>query len=233
MARKTTPTISQSSIRLLTKKDISFKIVPSNSVYFNHYPYKIVFSIPFEGGKSQTQQLRYFQLDLIGFIEDVLTGPTRQYMASESPRLFIRNYNDLKATLTLYKDYIAEVHGPVSQKHLDLLYSSNFKCQAKDKLWYNRYDCKIDFWLPVKFGSNYNHKLMPQYTVYDENNSETTSLLTYIKENLTIHAPRTWQSRYSTTVYCEFDKFLDIYPFIKISYPNHRLDIIKAVLNIK
>jgi hypothetical protein len=231
MVWKTIPTISQSSISLLTEKEISFKIVPSNSIYFKRYPYKVVFNIPVEKDKSWKVQLRYFKLDLTGFTEDVLTGPTRHYMTSEQPSFFIQNYNDLKATLILYKDCVSEVHGPVSQEHLDLLYSSNFKCQSKNKLWYNRYDCKVEIWLPFKYRTNYTNKLNTQYTVLDDQSTETAELLDYIRDNLNVHEPRSWVSRFSTTVYCNFDEFLQVYPFLKLSYTTHRLDITKAVLN--
>lgn len=230
MVWKTTPTISQSSIKLLTKKAIPFRLVPSNSVYFRRYPYKVVFDIHAQDDKPWLLQLMTFKSDLTVFAEDILKSPTRQYMACQNPSMFIQDYTDLKTTLVVYKDYITEVHGPTTKDHLDLLYSSNFKCQGKDKLWYNLYDCKIELWLPFKYRPySFKHHSTPD----EDDNTETRDLLNFMKENLNIHIPRSWAGKYSTTVYCKFDEFLGIYPFVKMSYPNHRIDITKAVLNTK
>lgn len=224
MVWKTIPTISQSSIKLLTKRALPYKLVPSNSVYFRRYPYKVVFEIPVDPNVSWSKQLKTFKLDLTGFTEDMLNFPTRQYMASQQPSLFIQDYDDLTLTLAVYNNYVAEVRGPTSKDHLDLLFSSNFKCEGKNKLWYNMYDCKIEIWLPFKFRS-YNYvKPDPADT------NDGHELVSYIQDNIDIHVPRSWASRYSTTIYCKFDEFLAIYPFVKMSYPNHRIDITKAVV---
>jgi hypothetical protein len=227
MVWKTSPTISQSSVKLLTKKAIPFRLVPSNSVYFRRYPYKVVFDIHAQNDKPWLLQLMTFKSDLTVFIEDILKKPTRQYMSCQNPSMFIQDYTDLKTTLAVYKDYITEIHGPTSQEHLDLLYSSNFKCQSKDKLWYNLYDCKVELWLPFKYRP-YSNQSVP-----DEETTETHNLINYMKDNLNLHVPKSWAGQHSTTVYCRFNEFLEIYPFIKLSYPKHRIDITQAVLNSK
>lgn len=221
MVWKTSPIISQSSVKLLTKKIGPYKLSPSNSIYYGRYPYKVTFDIPMETSQPWILQIRDFKMDLAGFAEDMLKHSTRQHTASQQPSMFIQDYNDLKVTLLIYGDIISEVYGPTSKDHLDLLYSRNFKCEGKQKLWYNMYDCKVEVWLPFKYRQQGNQI---------QNIDQDDNLISYIQDSINVHVPRTWESRYSTTVYCLFSEFVEIFPFIKMSYPNYRIDITKAVL---
>lgn len=228
MTRKTTPIISQSSVKLLSKKAISHKILPSNSVYFRRYPYKVVFNLEFDSKLNWLDQIRNFELDLTIFADDMLTGPVRKYMVTQSPSLFLSNYKDLKTTLAVYGSLISQVAGPISKEHLDLLYSPNFLCESKQKLWYNMYDCKVETWIPLKYRST---ALGPYpYSHTTEDFSSLNDLVLYLKENINVHMPRKWATRYSTTVYCNFDELINILPFVKMAYPENRLYITKAVV---
>ena len=230
MTRKTTPIISQSSVKLLSKKAISHKILPSNSVYFRRYPYKVVFNLEFDTKIPWINQIRNFELDLVLFADDMLTGPVRKYMVTQSPSLFLSNYKDLKTTLAVYGSVISHVAGPVSKEHLELLYSPNFMCEAKQKLWYNMYDCKIETWIPLK----YRHSVfgsINQTDADDEAHKSLRDLVSYFRENINIHIPRNWASpRYSTTMYCNFEELVSILPFVKMAYPDNRLYITKAMV---
>ena len=229
MTRKKTPIISQSSVKLLSKKAISHKILPSNSVYFRRYPYKVVFNLEFDVKTPWLKQIRNFNFDLTAFTEDLLTGPTRKYMVTQSPSLCLSNYKDLKTTLAVYGSVISHVCGPISNEHLDLLFSPNFMCEAKQKLWYNMYDCKVETWLPLQYTPN----SLGYVTTSQINEGVGTlnDLVSYLKENINVHIPRAWaRSRYCTTVYCNFEEMLDILPFIKMAYPENRLYITKAMV---
>jgi len=229
MTRKTTPTISQSSIKLLSKKAISHKILPSNSVYYRKYPYKVVFNLEFDSKRKWYEQMREFELDLLGFADDVLTGPIRKYMLSQTPGLFLSNYKDLNATLAVYDSVISHVCGPISNEHLNLLFSPNFMCEAKQRLWYNMYDCKVETWVPLKYRPN---SLGYVNTAQIEEDSGTLNdLVSYLKENINVHVPRYWTTpRYCTTVYCNFEDLLNILPFVKMAYPQNKLYITKAMV---
>lgn len=228
MTRKTTPIISQSSVKLLSKKAISHKILPSNSVYFRRYPYKVVFNLDFDPKLKWLDQIRKFELDLSVFADDMLTGPVRKYMVAQSPSLFLSSYKDLKTILAVYGSLISHVAGPISKEHLDLLYSPNFLCEAKQKLWYNVYDCKIETWIPFKF-RNLSSGFRP-YSISDDDVSSLNDLVLYLNENINIHMPRKWAGKYSTTVYCNFDELIDILPFLKMAYPENRMYITKAMV---
>lgn len=232
MAWKTIPIISQSSVKIISKKAIACDVLPSNSIYFNRYPYKVVFNLTFDQDKPWFDQIKLFECDLNDFISDILTAPVRKYMVTQSPSLFLQSYSDLKKTLAVYGEYISQVHGPTSKDHLELLYSKSFKCQSKDKLWYNMYDCKVEVWLPLRYRS-----IISRFTsnnigvVQDDEEAQTSaSLINYVKENINAHVPRHYLSRYTTTIYCKFDEFLEIYPFVKLSYPTYRIDITKAIV---
>jgi hypothetical protein len=224
MTRKSTPTVSQSSVRLLSKKAFTHDIFPSNSIYFRRYPYKVVFSLDFDPKLRWMDQIRNFDLDLKVFVDDMLTAPIRKHMVSQTPSLFLSNYKDLKTTLAVYGSAISHVCGPISKEHLDLLYSPNFMCEAKEKLWYNIYDCKIETWIPLQYRRG-------GYQYSQEDDQLLNGLVTYLKENINVHSPRNSRSaRFCTTLYCNFDELVNILPFVKMAYPENKLFITKAMV---
>lgn len=226
MTKSKPPIISQSEVKILKKEALGITPVPSNSVYFRRYPYKVVFNLKFDTANSYQDQLG-FRLDLSSFTEDILTYPTRQHMFIQRPCLFINDYDDLLLTLSVYKDYIHQVSGPISAEHLDLLFSKSYKCQSKDSLWYNTYDCKLNTWLPIRWSN----AAYGSTNSFENSKAEMRSLINYIKDNIDIHVPKYWTNRFSTTLYCGFSELVEILPFLKLSYPNHKLIITKAILN--
>ena len=222
MIRKTKPIISQSNVELLSKKEISSRIFPSNSVYFRRYPYRIVFKLELGSEQPLRQQQKNFELDIVGFIEDMLTEPVRKHMVSRTPSLFISSYADVLTTLAAYGDAVAYVCGPVSNEHLDLLFSPNLLCEAKTKLWYNKYDCKIESWLPLNIRLNFINS-------YDAIPAD--EVVVYLKENIDIHITKHRYRSFCTTMYCSFNEFVNILPFVKMFYPENKMTITKAVLN--
>lgn len=237
MIKKKIPIISQSEVKILKKKAVGITPLPSNSIYFNRYPYKVVFDLKLDATKSYREQIFSFKLDLTSFTEDVLKKPSRQLISTENPSLFLNDYKDLLLTLSVYKDSIQNVHGPVSTEHLDLLFSGNYKCQAKDRLWYGMYDCKIETWLPVRYRRSFSLTNLGFPGIAgakqqdDEDDIEIRSLIEYIKDNINAHTPKHGTGRFTTTIYCRFEEFVDILPFLKLSYPKHMLVITKAILN--
>lgn len=231
MIKKKVPIISQSEVKILKKKAVGFTPLPSNSIYFNRYPYKVVFNLNLDPTKQYREQLLNFKFDLTNFIEEVLEHPTRQLISTETPSLFIRDYKDLQLTLSVYKDQIQQVCGPISSEHLDLLFSRNYNCQAKDRLWYGIYDCKIETWLPIKYRRSITYGRFASIVDDEEDAIEIKSLIHYIKDNINAHIPKHWTGRFTTTIYCRFDEFIEILPFLKLSYPKHTLMITKAILN--
>ena len=130
----------------------------------------------------------------------------------------------MKTTLAVYGSLISHLAGPVSKEHLDLLYSPNFMCEAKKKLWYNMYDCKIETWVPLQYRTG-------GYQYSQEDNQVLNELVTYLAENINIHSPRnTYSARYCTTLYCDFDELVNILPFVKMAYPGNKLFITKAMV---
>ena len=230
MIKKKTPTISQSEVKVLKKKAVGFDLLPSNSIYFGRYPYKIVFNLKFDPNKKYGEQILNFKFDLTNFTEEVLKHPTRQLISTEKPSLFIQDYKDLILTLAVYKDSIHQVCGPISKEHLELLFSNNYRCQGKDRLWYGIYDCKIETWLPFKYRRSF--PAMGTFRHHSEEDAEEiNSLIVFIKENLNAHIPKHWTARFTTTIYCKFDEFVNILPFLKLSYPKHTMMITRAILN--
>jgi hypothetical protein len=183
-----------------------------------------MFNLEFDPNLNWTDQIRNFQADLDVFADDMLTAPIRKHMISQSPSLFLSNYKDLKTTLAVYSSLISHVVGPISKEHLDLLYSPNFMCEAKQKLWYNMYDCKIETWIPLQYRRG-------GYKYSQEDDQLLNSLVMYLKDNINVHTPRKWHSaRSTTTLYCNFNELVNILPFVKMAYPEHKLLITKAMV---
>jgi hypothetical protein len=162
-----------------------------------------------------------FRFDLDGFVADMLEAPTRKYLFSQTPSLFISSYTDLLVTLGIYGSIISHVCGPISSEHKDLLFSPNFRCEGKKKLWYNMYDCKIETWVPFKYRSQ----------VSTDSDSTLQSFTSFLKEQINVHEPRSWAGpKYSTTFYCNFTDFVGILPFVKMAHPEAILNITKAMV---
>ncbi len=231
--KKTVPTISQSEVKILKKKAVGIDLLPSNSIYFGRYPYKVVFNLDFDANKNYREQILNFKFELTDFTEDVLTHPTRQLISTERPSLFIKDYKDLLLTLAAYKNTLHQVHGPISKEHLELLFSSNYKCQGKDRLWYGIYDCKIETWLPIKYRKSFAIGSFNRINSHEneEDAAEIRSFIEFIKENINTHIPKHWTGRFTTTIYCKFDEFINILPFLRLSYPKHTMLITRAILN--
>jgi len=219
MIRKTIPIISQSSVELLDAAKISHNIAASNSIYFTRYPYKVVFNPVFDSNKPWEYQITDFSMDLTGFAEDMLTDPTRKYLVSQDPIMYLSSYSDLLTTLAVYGNIISRVYGPVSTEHLDLLFSPNFCCEAKKKLWYNMYDCKVESWTPIRSRIN-------------GNDTSSVGLDSFLKEQINMYMPmKNWLfNQYNFTAYCNFDEFVAVLPFAKMAYPDNILNITKAVV---
>jgi hypothetical protein len=158
----------------------------------------------------------------MGFIGEMLSGPVRKHISSQTPSLFVTSYADVLATLAAYGDAVSYVCGPVSDEHLDLLFSPNLLCESKSKLWYNKYDCKIESWLPLKIRLN----LLNNYDPIPPD-----EVVVYLKENIDVHIIKPRYRSYCTIMYCSFDEFVNILPFVKMVYPENRLIITKAILN--
>lgn len=129
------------------KKD--FFVKPSNTIYYGRYPYKVTLDNEIvETDIPQNTSIRHFNLELMHEFRDFAGDFNGAFKTSfrNNRRIYITDFEDFSKTLAMYGDLIGEIHGPVSQEHLDLLYSEDLHLDVRSKIWYGLYDFKMEVW---------------------------------------------------------------------------------------
>jgi len=118
-----------------------FPVTPSDRFYYNEYTYKVNFT-----GNSVCRDIKqHAKLD-----ELLYTSFWFQSTYTNKNRVvYIRDLSMLDDVLDQFPNLVEKVFGPVDKAHLDHLENPwkddlEFNFVYKDKLWYNKYDIKID-----------------------------------------------------------------------------------------
>ena len=126
-----------------------YVVRPSASIYYGKFPYKIVFnnrlineSIPNNAGIDS------FDHDLEFEFRDFASNFNNFYrmMFNSSRRIYFSDYNDLTSTLAMYGDWVEQVQGPISDNHIDLLYTDGLDLVVKTTPFYKKYDYKLEIY---------------------------------------------------------------------------------------
>lgn len=118
-----------------------FPVTPSDRFYYNEYAYKINFT-----GNSICRDIKqHAKLD-----ELLYTSFWFQSTYTNKNRVvYIRDISMLDDILNQFPNLVEKVFGPVDEAHLEHIKNPwkddlEFNFVYKDKLWYNKYDIKID-----------------------------------------------------------------------------------------
>lgn len=122
---------------------------PSASIYYGKYPYKIVFdnrlvneSIP------DNRDVNRFDHDLHFEFRDFASNFNNFYrlMFNSSRRVYLADYDDLLSTLGMYGDWVEQIQGPISDNHIDLLYTDGLNLVVKAAPFFKKYDYKLEIY---------------------------------------------------------------------------------------
>lgn len=209
-------------IELLDKTATTFPVEPSATVYFGAYPYRLSLNSNFPTTKRGNYK-KPKRADIVALHMEIKTAlnqlATDRYRFKldlgylhGSSHVYFKNITDLHTVAAAFSHRVRSLSGPLSVDHLELLQNRTVTCVLKNRLWHQQYDCKVSCWV------HYLHR--NQYNV-DE-------LVEYVADNIDVYDKRPYSSY--RTFYCDFEQFINLLPFVKLSFSQHRLTIEKCVL---
>jgi len=212
-------------IEILDKAQWNHLLEPSPAIYFGKFPYKVSIESNFPKSKRGHYKKPKFSDIAALSVEinsalDNIEGDHRVRLdkgyAHGSSHVYLSSVADTKLVAAAFNERVRSVSGPISQEHLELLQSKSVTCMPKKKLWFGKYDCRVNSWIAFQ----------------RRREAKSEDLLNYVAENMEIHCPRRSRnySEWYSTFYCNFDEFIGILPFIKLSHAAHRLQIDKCIL---
>jgi hypothetical protein len=238
------------SIRLETRPCVlessvseDYTVRPSASIYYGKYPYKITFddqivnkSIP-EG-----TDFRLFDHELYFEFRDFAKNFNNFYklILQGKRRIYISDYQDFTSTLGMYGDWVSEVQGPVSDDHIDMIYTTDLDLVVKTSPYYNKYEYKLEI-----FASYYAIRNLWLSTTAIGNGVPTAThqWKTQMKEDLenfieTLKAQNfntkisygSYGSYHNAVIFFTQNDYNDILTFKKLIVPDFRTRITKVII---
>jgi len=190
-----------------------YKIIPSDKIYYGDYMYKIHFigNSVHRDIKEHDALSRFLRDD---WLQDIYTNKNRV--------IYFRTIKQLDPVLDQFPHLIDTIHGPVDQTHVDYLtepWAKNFSIEYRNKLWFNKYDTKIDI---------YSNR-----TGQEQDDIETVAFIDFINENLIGHhwylttGPKYWSQNF---LYCSSEELAEIKPWLSMLYTDIVSKINSAVI---
>ena len=221
--------------KILKKKLSGIDVYPSDSIYFQKYAYKAEFDADiFENRRQRV----HFKRQMEDFEWDLCKGGLRSYVAHNGVRVYLRSYDDLVTLTNLFHSQIKWISGPRSAEHVKLMTSADYFAVLRDKLYYEKYDCKVwlsniiwnkSIWSMPK-GRFIGSFPRPRKT-FDQD--EIEKQIKWFQDSVkTFRRHHNWGYG-STEFYCDYAEFTEALPFFKIQWPEHRMVVRKVLLKDK
>jgi len=130
------------SVKFLLDEHLPVNIEPSNTIFFDDYPYKV----ELEGNSIHKDILLHAEID--DFLNtELFYYNWRSSYNQNSRKIYFSYFNELKWFLALFKYYALHVEGPFNQEHFDTLCRNKYHRNdsiIRNKYYYNKYDFKIE-----------------------------------------------------------------------------------------
>ena len=217
---------------------LDYNVLPSNSIYYGKFPYRLLFdkdivfkNIPEHQNLNQyLAALRFEFNDFAGNFNNLY-----KFLTNSSLRIYISDYKDFLSTLAMYGDWVSEVSGPVSDEHLDLLYDTNIHLDIRPKLWYNKYEYKLDVWASFYAIRNFwISNIAGSNTKWHEKmKDDLDNFLEYVlsqEYNAKISGPGNYGRLNTATLFFNKDEFQEIMTFKNLMIPEYKTKITKAMI---
>lgn len=101
-------------------------------------------------GENLSQRAQRFLDELSEFVDNCLLGSfyfqtytENQELACDQVRIILYYHDDLLKVYNHYHRNVVSVTGPLDEEHVHFLKSDNHKVDCSDKLYYNKYPCKL------------------------------------------------------------------------------------------
>ena len=207
------PTISTHNIQLLDPKlKDQFIVIPSSKIFYGNRPYKVSLNVhkPEEvlTGDSRLYHWWAWQdmLKISGANNNVFFRTQGRF---PDMYLFMESYAGFELLVRNFADRINYISGPVSDEHLTKISGSRDIVVRKNLFW-NKYRYKIDIFPSWKHGT------------YTKRLETVREIREFVKDNLVEGrmSPTSWR----TSFFASEDEYKNILPFIKLQWPNIRID---------
>lgn len=130
-----------SDVHLLEDSSLPVNVKPSNTIYYDEYPYKVLV----EGSHIYHDiEQHYIISDWVD--RNVFYRNVRGNWNKTGRSFYFRFYADLVEFVNEFRHHIINVHGPYNEEHLDVLtrkFKGVFKPIFRDNLFYGKYPYKI------------------------------------------------------------------------------------------
>lgn len=122
-----------------TKGAFSVPVVPSKSIYYEWYPYKV----DIIGDRVNYDPVMHYELNC--FIADNCKFRIRNKWSYTNRTIYFSEYADVEKVCTAFSDIILRVHGPISNKHFKIISENDYSTEIRTSLYYGKYDTRIEF----------------------------------------------------------------------------------------
>lgn len=201
--------IVSTDFKPLGKMYKGYSVVPSESVYYKRYPFKLVL-------ESNLDNVDDFRDSVFMYGFNSLSERFRMYTNRNNKQLylFLKTQKDLDTTLNAYSDLILEVHGPINKKHRENLLETGKFLSVRDKYYFGKYDCKVTIYRPWRhWGSMYSAPLM-----HSKKTNWYNELREFVVDQLGDKLYQHMSSSYALTFFVNKKDFNNVYPFVKMMY---------------
>jgi len=192
-----------------------YAITPSDRIYYNDYTYKI----NFKGNAICRDIKEHAKLDNV-----LYQGWNFQSTYTNKNRVvYINNLDTFNTILDDFPHLIEKVFGPVDQSHLDYISQpwkdTEYNFVYKDKLWYNKYDIKVDIKSKELYHwSSWNTKNKTSADVLEKTANEFMGFMKL--QDFPHHMYLNTEAKYwyQNYLYCTSEDLKEIQPWISMLY---------------
>lgn len=192
-----------------------YTVTPSDRIYYGEFPYKVYF----KGNSIYRDIKEHAKLDTV-----LYNGYYWQSTYTNKNRVvYLKEIDTLDKILDNFSHLIEKVYGPVDESHFEYISTPwkdlEYNFVYKDKLWYNKYDIKID----IKSREKYSWS-----SHYSKTNTDNASLeksanefMSFMKQQDFPHhmylntEAKYWRQNY---LYCTSEDLKEIQPWISMLY---------------
>ena len=188
-------------------------VIPSDKEYYSNYMYKVEIK-----GNSVSYDIELHN-EIDKWMQDNWYYGTRSQWTTKNRLIFFSKIDKLENFLSLFSNSVQGLYGPISKDHLEQMLLPDIKIKKvfKDKLWYNKYDIKLE----MSISGSYNREKIPElkqrsYDFRDFVNNTVSDCHWYASHMAG------WRNNY---VYMTETQYKVLQPWIKLAYDDMVLNV--------
>mgnify|MGYP005674372101 CR=1 FL=1 len=204
-----------------------YKVTPSDRFYYNEYTYKINCK-----GNSVYRDIKaHANLDKILY----KCWMNQSTYTSKNRVIYLNDIAVLDQILDNFPHLVEKVFGPIDQAHFEYISQpwkdTEYNFVYKDKLWYNKYDIKIDIKSRERYSWSSRYSLSQTST--DELEKCANEFMSFLnQQSFNFHLYLNTEAKYwhQNYLYCTSEDLKEIQPWISMLYSEVIEKISSAVI---